>query len=84
MKMKPAVNQIFKTRMPEILLSIANHAEANRSDPFAGARAACHYRSGIANLGDYSSNRELRQELVMGRKPELYRTVVVHTRQTRP
>ena len=73
-------------RLPEVLLAIAYHAEANRSDPFAGARAACHFRNGIADLGDktYSSERRLKQELVDDIDHEVYRTVVIHTNQKRP
>lgn len=77
---------IFEYRMPEILLRIAYHAEANRSDPFAGPRAAAHFRSGVAGLDDktYSSEREKRWELVHDTKPEVYREVTVHINQKRP
>ncbi len=84
MTMKPAVAQLFRTRMPEVLLSIKNHAEANRSDPFAGPRAACHYRNGLAALDDYHSERTISMEIIPDSDPEIVRHIVVHTNQKRP
>ena len=83
MSVKPA---ILEHRLPEVLLRIAYHAEANRSDPFASPRAAAHFRSGVAGLDDftYSSEREKRWELVHDTKPEVYREVTVHINQKRP
>lgn len=73
-------------RMPEVMLAISYHAEANRSDPFAGARAACHFRNGIADLGDksYSSERYTKRELIPDTEPEIWRKVIIHTNQKRP
>lgn len=46
----------FKTEIAE---KIRFHGEAEASDPFARARAALHYRTGLADMSDYRGEKHV-------------------------